>query len=303
MKNKHKNIWKMTLKSLVVYIIAMILIGLFMFFVRGDLVGKLFAIIVCPLVIPYLIYAYKKENRADNDAVLKTQSILDGSYFNTPEWKEKYLLYINEHPFERAKYNSMKKDLLNRFKRREDIFWMLIWGFFIFSSVCLMIENLLMGIVGVILFGTLFYYLAFAEYIGVPVRRWLKGDIDYEILEKSYLNAKFLTYKKNGLAFGVTHIHGYTDKKIYAIDYRLVEGISRKVVRLKKYEDGIFSSDEYQHFAVIHVRLPYSGRMENVEIELNEYQVQMAIDAMYAYNADGLSDKTTIEERLDNIVV
>ena len=68
--------------------------------------------------------------------------------------------------------------------------------------------------------------------------------------------------------------------KVYAIDYRLVEGISRKVVRLKKYEDGIYSSEEYRHYAVIHVRLPQSGRIHNVEIELNEFQVQMAIDKL-----------------------
>ncbi|MEE0272599.1 MAG: hypothetical protein UDR98_05075 [Coprococcus eutactus] len=67
----------------------------------------------------------------------------------------------------------------------------------------------------------------------------MKGDIDYEELEASYLKSQMLFYKTNALAFGTTHLHGFTEKKIYAIGYRLVEGISRKIVRLKKYEDGI----------------------------------------------------------------
>lgn len=48
----------------------------------------------------------------------------------------------------------------------------------------------------------------------------------------------------------------------------------KKIVRLKKYEDGIYNTEEYQHFAVIHVRLPRSGDIHDVEIELNEFQVQ-----------------------------
>ncbi|CCY54019.1 putative type IV conjugative transfer system protein TraL [Coprococcus sp. CAG:782] len=63
----------------------------------------------------------------------------------------------------------------------------------------------------------------------------------------------------------------------------MVEGISRKIVRLKKYEEGIYNTEEYQHFAVIHVRLPRSGNIYDVEIELNEFQVQMAIDKLSTY--------------------
>ena len=53
----------MTKKSLVVYIVSIVLIGLFLFFVRG-------------------------------------------------EWHEKYVTYLNEHPFGKPKYQSMKMDLL-----------------------------------------------------------------------------------------------------------------------------------------------------------------------------------------------
>ncbi len=45
------------------------------------------------------------------------------------------------------------------------------------------------------------------------VRKWLKGDIDYEELEASYLKSQMLFYKTNALAFGTTHLHGFTEKK------------------------------------------------------------------------------------------
>ena len=141
-------------------------------------------------------------------------------------------------------------------------------------------------------------------YIGMPVRKWLKGDIDYDKLEASYLKSRMLVYKKNGLALGTSHIHAYTEKKIYAIDYRLVEGISRKIVRRKKYEDNIYSSEEYQHFAVIHVRLPESKQIHDVEIELNEFQVQMAIDNLPIFKlGEKLVENMTVEQKEDNEVV
>ena len=123
----------------------------------------------------------------------------------------------------------------------------------------------------------------FSGYVGMPVRRWLKGDIDYNELNRSYICSRIVTYKKNWLGFGTTHIHAFTETKIYNIDYRLAEGITRKIVRMKNYEDGIYSSEEYKHYAVIHVRLPESEQIHLVEIELNEFQVQMVIDNFIKY--------------------
>ena len=118
------------------------------------------------------------------------------------------------------------------------------------------------------------------------------------------MNSQMLLYKTNALAFGTTHLHGFTEKKIYAIDYKNVEGISRKIVRLKKYEDGIYNTEEYQHFAVIHVRLPESGQINKVEIELNEFQVQMAIDRLLTYkNGEDLRENLYVNENKKNEIV
>ena len=58
MRTNHKFPFAMTKKSLVVYIVFTVLMGLFLFFVRGDMVGKCAACIVCPMLSVYLIYAY-----------------------------------------------------------------------------------------------------------------------------------------------------------------------------------------------------------------------------------------------------
>ena len=84
----------------------------------------------------------------------------------------------------------------------------------------------------------------------------------------------------------------------------MLEGISRKIVRLKKYEDGIYNAEEYQHFAVIHVRLPRNGDIHDVEIELNEFQVQMAIDYLPVFRlGENLKEDLSMELVKDNVVV
>lgn len=283
LNNNKKFPFPMTFKVLIAFIITTVLIGLFVWFIRGDMAGKLCAVIVCPLLIAYLIYAYNKEKKADRNAADRNPLMISGEYFESTKWREDYLIYKSEHPFERVDSQSMKKDLLKRFRRTEYLMWSLFFMFLIFCCFVVLMQRAgIIAIVGVVMFG-IFFYWQFSLYIGIPVRRWLKRDIDYDTLERSYLSGRILTYKKNGFIFGTTHIHAFTEKKIYAIDYELAEGISRKIVRLKKYEDGIYSSEEYQHFAVIHVRLPRSGNNHDVEIELNEFQVQMVIDDFHSY--------------------
>ena len=294
----------MTKKSLVVYIASIVLIGLLLFFVRGDMAGKYAACIACPMIIVYLIYVYCKESKADMKAQETKVQYMDGSYFESSEWHEKYVIYLNEHHFEKPKYQSMEMDLLKRFQRREYLVKMILPLFLMFCTLCLIpLGRYYMAIIGLCLFGFLFW-LEFSLYIGMPVRKWLKGDIDYEELEASYLKSQMLFYKTNALAFETTHLHGFTEKKIYAIDYRLVEGISRKIVRLKKYEEGIYNTEEYQHFAVIHVRLPRSGNIYDVEIELNEFQVQMAIDKLSTYKiGEDLTGNISVNEHKENETV
>jgi len=289
------------LKELIIYLVFLVFLGAFFYFVRGDMAGMLVAFMVCPMLGGYFIYAYLKEKKADKKAGVMKGKILDGSYFESPEWHENYVKYINEHPFEKPKYPDMKKDLLSRFHRREYMVGMIFMLFLMVCAGCAAyMGHYVIGAAGFVIFGLIFGYELYF-FMGFPVRKWLRGDMDKRALEASYKNSRMLTCKKNGLAFGTTHLHGFTEKKIYAIDYRLIEGISGKTVRLKTYEDGIFSKDEYQFFALIHVKLPYSGKTEEVEIELNEFQVRMAIDRLALFKTgETLQNETTVTEKKEN---
>lgn len=56
MQNNNKKFpFPMTFKALIAFIITTVLIGLFVWFIRGDMAGKLCAVIVCPLLIAYLM--------------------------------------------------------------------------------------------------------------------------------------------------------------------------------------------------------------------------------------------------------
>lgn len=122
---------------MVVYIVFTVLLGLFLFFAIGDMAGKCAACIVCPMLIAYLLYAYCKESKADAKAREMKAQYMNGSYFESPEWHEKYVAYLNEHPFEKPKYQSMKLDLLKRFQRREYLVNMILLLFLMFCTLCL----------------------------------------------------------------------------------------------------------------------------------------------------------------------
>lgn len=100
------------------------------------------------------------------------------------------MTYLNEHPFGKPKYQSMKMDLLKRFQRREYLVKMILPLFLMLCTLCLIpLGHYYMAIIGLCLFGFLFW-IEFSLYIGMPVRKWLKGDIDYEELESSYLKSQ-----------------------------------------------------------------------------------------------------------------
>lgn len=119
--------------------------------------GKCAACIVCPMLIVYLLYAYCKESKADTKAREMKAQYMNGSYFESPEWHEKYVAYLNEHPFEKPKYQSMKLDLLKRFQRREYLVNMILPLFLMFCTLCLIpLGRYYMAIIGFCLFGFFF---------------------------------------------------------------------------------------------------------------------------------------------------
>ena len=270
----------------------------------SGLLCKILAVVVLPLVIIFAIYSYFHEKKDNRIAEEKAAELTSESYYDSVEWNEKYLDYKSNHDFVKPKKKTMKMDMISHCRQRED--WVVavpVSVLIALSSVGVYHEyGIIPACVAVLLsIGFFVFYISLSTR---GIREWYTHDCDFDMLEKSYLNGKFLFYHRNGIGFGTTHIHGFTKRKVYAIDYRLAENITRKIVRVKEYQDSLYGKSRYEHYAVIHVRLPESGRMTEVYIELDEFQVQMAIDEFkkmkYTFDRDNI---VAYEETFTNDIV
>ncbi len=272
----------MTFTNLVIGIFLVIAICSIFYFLKEGEVEKIAVYIVCPILILYMIYSYIKEKRADTKSIGKKRSIADGTYYDNSDWQNKYTEYSCEHHFEHPKYSDLKKDLLSRYKNRQNLMLMMVF-ILLFAGSFLGIQTYLWkSLLGIIIFA-IFGIWTGRDYFGYPVRNWLKGINNYEELNNAYKNADMLTFKKNGIAFGSGYLFAYTDKNVYCFSYKNIVSISKKVIREKKYDRGLYNSEEYKHIALIHVHLPEGNFTQNIEIELNEFQVQMVIDNLRKY--------------------
>jgi hypothetical protein len=252
---------------------------MFLYFVCGDTRNKLCAIIVTPIMIAYGIYAYLKEKKQDKIAIHNSKKIMNNQYFESLEWREQYFDYRKKYSLTRPKKNSMKADLCSYFRNGESVSGMILGAFILVCSILAFCyqQNYIL-ILGILLGLVLFSY-NFCNYFARPVRRWYKEHSnEYLELEQSYLHGKIANYKTNGIVLGTTHVHCFTTKKLYHIEYSLVDGIKRKVVRVKKYDNSVYSGDTYKHYAVILYRSSEDGPRHELDLELNEFQVQMVME-------------------------
>ncbi|MEE5992419.1 MAG: hypothetical protein V3G42_04170 [Oscillospiraceae bacterium] len=264
------------LLTLILWLVCTATIFIVLFIFLGL---KIQAVIVCVVCLVIAFGSYFREIKANQSAIQKRESVTNGDYFRSPAWKEAYLQYKELHPFEHPQERTLKDDLFRRYRRKESFLSILMYLILLVGTIAGMIydfDKKYPFCLGVPMFGWLLID-SLNTFTGKPVRKWLKHDIDYPTLETSYQHGSMLTYKGNGFNLGTTHIHAYTPQTVYAIDYELVKSITRKMVRAVSHDNTIFD-EEYKHFAVIHVRLPESGNMTQVEIELNPFQVEMILD-------------------------
>ena len=289
-------------KNLVILCLSMIIADVFLLFLgRYDIKYTVAAVIVTPAVFTWAVYSYFHEKTDDKNAVDKSIEILNDSYFRPSQWHEQYITYRMEHPFEKPKGKSMKSDLYAKYRNKDDLFLIILFFLFVILLTVMMFINFEWWYpIGVIIFLCL--GLSFLnDYTGKTVRKFLKRDIDYPALERSYLKGKMLTYKNSGIILGTTHIHIFTADNIYAIDYRIADDITRKVVRVKEFDDSMYTGNRYDHYAVVNARIPKSGSTAKVEVELNEYQVQMIIDEFHRIKySDKINKRNDYEERSVN---
>ena len=248
------------------------------------------ALILCVIGVSYALYAFFHEKKDDNKARVLSRNMMDGSLYESQDWRTEYFEYKQKHPFEKPKGKTMKEDLLRRYRRKEELFLIIILTvLMVFCFVWLLFDFRWYAPVGILIFG-IFLKMSIDSFTGKPVRRFFKDNKDLAQIERSYLSGKMLNHGASGLVFGSSCLHVRTASAVYALPYEKVQNVTRKVVRIKNYENSIYSGSEYRHYAVIRVKKAEGqgdslGKMpasllslQEIEVELNEYQVQMAID-------------------------
>lgn len=268
------------INTIISYIVWSIVAGLFLFFMFDELYFKICAFVIPIAVSSFVIYAHFYEKKQDKKAVGKKKDMSSGDYFSTTEWNEKYLKYKMKHPFKSPAGKTMRQDLLKKC-RKENFGITAMFGLLTVGSVAgVIVERSFIMLLCTVVF-VVFFAFFLKDYSGNDIKKWLDRDIDLTALEDSYMRGKMLTHKANGINLGTTHIICYKKQNIYAMDYNIIEDVKRKIVRVKNYENNIYSGDEYRHHAVILVKDPESGNVRDIGIELDEFQVQMVIDEFH----------------------
>lgn len=270
-------------KNLVLVIITAVcffaaLVGIWLF--TGDIKFLAAAIIsMIPLII-YAVYSFNKEKRQNKSSEKDKQDFLSGAKYRQTEWKKAYLTYKEKHPFEMISKKGMVHDLKKRY--RKDNLWIIRSGIFlIIGSVFILfipmseIKDKAIAVFGIIL-GGIITAVGYTNFRGGAVQKFLKQHTEISEIEKSYVKGKMLSFGSNGINIGSGYTVIYNHKYIYAIDNNMVQDLTRKMVRVKQYEDNLYSGQEYRYF----VRLIYTapdGITKAIDVRLDEFQCEMII--------------------------
>lgn len=289
------------------------------------LFGKLFISISLPLwilgvisgvMIAYFIYGYVKEKRNDKKFKKIQGDIYDNCYFTSSEWREKYLEYVQKKPFKVPNKKGMKADLTARYRRMQP-HWLWIMGFFmillavflydalkndedlneypIFADIFACVISLIAVIIGIYLIRLYIQNIRLS-----PVKifyRDIQEYADIVDIEKSYENGAMISHKKMGINIGIEYTLFYHQLGVCLIKNSDIKKVSRHVVRQKKYDtyDFFYKGDKYVHQLYILTKDRFG--VEEYYVELNEFQVEMAISELLKY-AEFCEENGVFEEDL-----
>lgn len=230
-----------------------------------------------------------KSNHMDKEF---KNDIDNGKYHQDEKWQQKYAEYVDKHDFIQVKGDSMKADLSRRFLSVSGIVMLVISALFFISAIFLnagFAETTFVLIFSGLLFGG---WGAF-KVLNTPVRAFIKecGE-KYPEIERSYLNGRMLTYKRNGelsCNCGINISGNYTviynSEKIDFIENAEIDSVQKHVTKTKYYGNQIYNGSVFSYTLIITLK----KRIENdipkqYRVNLNEFQLEMAYNALSAYN-------------------
>lgn len=296
--------------------IAEILLSLLIpwcFFVKifiENSISQIWIFLMSAVLIVLSIFSYIKEIRHDKKSRQSMDSIKDGSYFSSSEWRQNYLEYVQKHPFETPSSRGMKADLSARYRRMNYHYTWFLWlaalfmfALAIFLYYCLnndddLAEYAVLHIIftyaipgitaicGVMIIRAIINFMKINAVDNFYRGEQAAGNIDE--IESSYAMGKMLshnvkskgTYLINGINIGVKYTVIYDLAGVYAIENNQILTIARNVVRYKSfYKELVYKGEEYQH--KLYIKL--EGNSDEYYVELNEFQVEMALAELSKY--------------------
>ena len=268
-------------KQLIITIISAVCIGAVMAawcVFTGDRIYLAGCVLAPAVVICYAVYAYFKEKRQDKKAGKDSREFIDGSKYGSREWKTSYSRYREKHSFEDVSSRRMDNDLKRRYRTRGNL-GLLALGLFLLGGAVITIafpvegSSPVISVCGIIIGGAV-AYLGSYYFFAVPVRKFLKSREDLRELEGSYQKGRMLSLGDNGINLGGRYVIIYKKDKVYAVDTGSIQSVTRKMERVKKYEDSLYSGDEYRYYLCVEYNTP-EGTASCVNVRLDEFQTEM----------------------------
>lgn len=276
-----------------------------MYFFTGDIKYIAVEVIAMVPLIFYAVHAFFKEKRQDKRSEKDKRDFLNGAKYRQSEWKNAYYQYKETHPFETINKKGMICDLKKRYRSQN--FWiirvgilLMIGSIFILSISMTEPKDKVAAFFG-ILFGALIFATGLFHCTGGSVQKFMKQQADLDEIEKSYVKGKMLSFGDNGINIGSNYIVIYTMNGVYAIHHNNIQDLTRKMVRVKQYENNLYSGQEYRYYVSL-IYTASGGKKETLDVRLDEFQCEMMIEEFNRRFYHELKQDSTALEITENSV-
>lgn len=270
-------------KNLMIEIAAAICLAVFLltiYFFTGSWECLLCAVIAPTLMTVSSLHAFFKEKKQDKKSEIDKQKFLSGAKYGQGEWKNAYYQYKKNHTFETISKNGMKYDLKRRF-RKKDFGYIRIGILLMIGSILILLipmtemKDKAAAIFG-ILCGGMIFSIGLHGLTSGPVQKFFKQQKNLTEIEKSYVKGKMLSFGDNGINLGNSYTIIYNSENVFAVDNHSIRDMTRKMVRVKKYENNTYSGQEYKYYVSLIYTAP-DGKTKTVDVRLDEFQCEMMI--------------------------
>ena len=270
-------------KNLMIEIVAAICLAAFLgtiYFFTGSWECLLCAIIAPIVMTAFSLHAFFKEKRQDKNSEIDKQKFLNGAKYRQSEWKNAYYQYKEKHIFEKISKKGMKHDLTRRY-RKKDFGYIRVGILLIIGSILILfipmteVKDKVAAIFG-ILCGGMIFSIGLHGLISGPVQKFLKQQANLTEIEKSYVKGKMLSFGNNGINLGNSYMIIYNSENVFAVENNNIRDMTRKMIRVKKYENSTYSGQEYRYYVSL-IYKTSDRKTETIDVRLDEFQCEMMI--------------------------